>query len=162
MNRGILVSRGVPDKKDLIKIAEGICERKEEVLKMMKPTIEKLANGYEVVYTKQSREYFGLRDFYSLVKMLYASVTREMIEPDWTDIIYAVQRNFGGSFGDFEPTHIFLKSINPSLNNSNLLPAKQLIAEAMKQSLDSRYVLLLTKNNAALSIVQDQVGRRIF
>lgn len=124
---------------------------------MMKPTIEKLANGYESVYTKQSREYFGLRDFYSLVKMVYAMVQKKMNAPDWSGVTYAVQRNFGGYFGDFRPTEVFLKSVNPSLKESNLSPAKQLIADVMKHGMDSRYILLLTKNNAALSIIQDQV-----
>ena len=157
MNRGILLSRAVPDKTDLIKIAEGICAQNQEVFKLMKPVIEKLASGYEAVYLKQDREYFGLRDFYSLVKMVHSYIEQEMLEPDWTQVAYAVQRNFGGFYGGFKPTEVFLKAVYPNFKESNLVPAQILLTDVLAQTRDSRYVLLLTKNNAALSILQDQV-----
>jgi hypothetical protein len=37
------------------------------------------------------------------------------------------------------------------------MPPKALITEAIKQEGETRYILLLTKNNAALSIIQEQV-----
>ncbi len=79
MNRGILLSRGIPDKKDLIKSAEGICARDRDALRLMKATIEPLATGYYEVYKQQNREYFGLRDFYSLVKMVNAQVLANQV-----------------------------------------------------------------------------------
>ena len=157
MNRGILLSRAVPDKTDLIKIAEGICAQNQEVFKLMKPVIDKLASGYEAVYSKQDREYFGLRDFYSLVKMVHSYIEQEMLEPDWTQVTYAVQRNFGGFFGSFKPTEVFLKTIYPNIKESSLVPTKTLLTDVLTLKGDSRYVLLLTKNNAALNIIQDQV-----
>ena len=73
------------------------------------------------------------------------------------NIIHAVQRNFGGYFGNFKPAEVFLKTIFPHLNKDLLLPAKDLIVEAIKQEGETRYILLLTQNNAALNIIQDQV-----
>ena len=158
MNRGILLSRGVPEMEDLKKSAEGICARDKDTLRLMKRTIDLLAKGYYAVYTQQKREYFGLRDFYSLVKMVYAQVQDRQLEPNQMDITYAVQRNFGGYFGDFKPANVFLSAIYPAIDERHFLPPKALITQAIKQEGETRYILLLTKNNAALSIIQEQVS----
>ena len=159
MNRGILLSRGVPTKEDLIKTAEGICSSNNDDLSLMKAVIHRLANGYCKVYKKQEkeREYFGLRDFYSLVKMVRAQVHLEGTGAKDSNIIHAVQRNFGGYFGDFKPTEVFLKAVFPYLSKDLCLPPKDLIIEAIKQEGETRYIMLLTKNNAALNIIQEQV-----
>ena len=159
MNRGILLSRGVPTKEDLIKSAEGICSSDKDALSLMKAVIEPLATGYYAVYKKQEqeREFFGLRDFYSLVKMIYAGVQRTKRQPELSDIVHAVQRNFGGYFGDFIPTNVFLSSVYPNVTTDHFVPPKALITEAIRQKDETRYILLLTKNNAALNIIQEQV-----
>jgi hypothetical protein len=159
MNRGILLSRGVPTQEDLIKSAEGICSSNKDDLSLMKAAIHTLANGYYEVYKKQEREreYFGLRDFYSLVKMVCAQVHHNQCEPNEADIVHAVQRNFGGYFGNFKPAEVFLKSVYPNVDKDQFLPPKDLIVEAIKQEGETRYILLLTKNNAALNIIQEQV-----
>jgi hypothetical protein len=160
IKRGILLSRGVPTKADLIKCAEGICSgsNNNDVLSLMKPFINVLATGYYKVYNEQDREYFGLRDFYSLVKMVSAKVAETQKEPEWPDIVYAVQRNFGGYFGKFQPAYVFLKSVYPNIDEAHFMPPQSLIKEAILQKGETRYILLLTKNNAALNIVQEQVG----
>ncbi len=158
MNRGILLSRGVPTKADLIKSAEGICSGNEDASRLMKSTTKLLADGYSQVYERQEREYFGLRDFYSLVKMVYAMVERNGREPSREDITYVVQRNFGGYFGDFRPTQVFLSAVYQDVTEKAFKPAKALVMDAVRQEEETRYILLLTKNNAALSIIQEQVG----
>ena len=159
MNRGILLSRGVPTKEDLVKTAQGICSSNKDDLSLMKAVIHPLANGYYEVYKKQEkeREYFGLRDFYSLVKMVCAQVHLEGTGSKQANIVHAVQRNFGGYFGNFKPAEVFLKTIFPGMNNDLFLPPKDLIIEAIKQEGETRYIMLLTKNNAALNIIQEQV-----
>jgi hypothetical protein len=159
MNRGILLSRGVPTKADLIKSAEGICSgsNNNDALSLMKPFIVNLATGYYKVYKEQEREYFGLRDFYSLVKMVSAKVAETQKEPEWPDIVYAVQRYFGGYFGKFQPANVFLKSVYPNIDEAHFMPPQSLIKEAIRQKGETRYILLLTKNNAALNIVQEKV-----
>ena len=47
MNRGILLSRGVPTKDDLIKSAQGICAGNVDACRLMRSTIRALADGYE-------------------------------------------------------------------------------------------------------------------
>jgi hypothetical protein len=158
MNRGILMSRGVPTKDDLIKSAVGICSGNDDASRLMRSTTKLLAEGYIQVYERQEREYFGLRDFYSLVKMVYAMVEKNRREPSREDITYAVQRNFGGYFGDFRPTEVFLSAIYRDVTEEAFKPAKELVMEAVRQEDEMRYILLLTKNNAALSIIQEQVG----
>ena len=157
MNRGILLSRGVPGREDLIKTAKGICARDMDTFRIMQANIEPLANGYLAVYTQQKREYYGLRDFYSLVKMVFAQVFDRQSAPSPMDITKAVQRNFGGYFGDFKPASVFLSIVFPDFDERHFLPPKALITEAIRQEGETRYILLLTKNNAALSIIQEQV-----
>ena len=122
--------------------------------------IKKITLSYlcEKVYARQEREYFGLRDFYSLVKMVYATVGTHKREPSQEDITYAVQRNFGGYFGDFKPAQVFLSAVYPAVNTKLFKPARELVMEAVRQEGgETRYILLLTKNNAALTIIQEQV-----
>lgn len=157
MNRGILVSRGVPDKEDLIQTARGICAGNEDVNRLMKSTVKVLADGYYKVYEEQDREFFGLRDFYSLVKMVHRQVSESGTEPTRDNIVQAVIRNFGISFGDFKAAEVFLTSVYPDLNPEMIKPSKELVMEAIRQKEESRYILLLTTNNAALNIIQEQV-----
>ena len=82
-----------------------------------------------------------------------------MREPSQEDITYAVQRNFGGYFGDFKPAEVFLSAVYPDVNTRLFKPARELVMEAVRQEgRETRYILLLTKNNAALTIIQEQVG----
>jgi len=72
MNRGILLSRGEPDREDLIKSANGISSAggDKRSASLMATAIPQLTDGYLRVRDMQAREYFGLRDFYTLVKMV--------------------------------------------------------------------------------------------
>ena len=63
--------RGVPTQNDLVKIAKGICASDDDALELMATVFNDLAKGYCHLYETQDREFFGLRDFYSLVKMLF-------------------------------------------------------------------------------------------
>ena len=69
MNRAILLQRTPPDDKDLVKIGRGIGDK--ACRQLTDPIIPDLAEGYLAVYKDQEKEYFGLRDFYSLVRQLY-------------------------------------------------------------------------------------------
>jgi flagellar basal body-associated protein FliL len=73
MNRGIFVNRCSPDIEELKQIAIGICKNDEKVINVMEKYLPSLANAYIDLceQTKKHREFFGLRDFYSLVKMIY-------------------------------------------------------------------------------------------
>ena len=66
MNRAILLQRTPPDRPDLVKIGKGIGDK--ACRQLTDPIIPELADGYLAVYDVQEKEYFGLRDFYSLVR----------------------------------------------------------------------------------------------
>lgn len=100
MNRGILLSRTPPDIQDLIKIGRGIGEK--SCAQLTDPLIPDLAEGYMAVYATQKREYFGLRDFYSLVKMVSALAKERKNDLSYRNIELCVKRNFGKLSFSFE------------------------------------------------------------
>ena len=66
MNRGVMVTRGDPDAKELRLSARGICSNEEgDPVKMrLERYFEPLAEAYKEICKKQEKEFFGLRDFY--------------------------------------------------------------------------------------------------
>ena len=64
----------------------------------MKPLIEPMANSYLQIFKEASnhREFFGLRDFYSLIKMVFSFVEKSKQPPTWFEMLHAIKRNFGG------------------------------------------------------------------
>ena len=66
MNRGVMVTRGDPDVKELVLSAKGICQNKKSgvVIDSLSDHFSILAEAYHKICEKQSRQFFGLRDFY--------------------------------------------------------------------------------------------------
>ena len=66
MNRGVMVTRGDPDTRELQLSARGICSNQEDdpVKIRLEPYFEPLAEAYKGICEKQKKEFFGLRDFY--------------------------------------------------------------------------------------------------
>ena len=66
MNRGVMVTRGDPDVNELELSARGICSTKErdEVRNYLESYFRPLARAYYAICNKQTRQFFGLRDFY--------------------------------------------------------------------------------------------------
>ncbi len=72
MNRGVMVTRGDPGKKDLELSAEGICSNEEgdPVKNQLRRYFKPLSNAYIricCICEEQKRQFFGLRDFYRCV-----------------------------------------------------------------------------------------------
>ncbi|XP_064634464.1 E3 ubiquitin-protein ligase rnf213-alpha-like [Lineus longissimus] len=165
MNRGILVQRGVPDEEELIRSAEGICRTKREVFENIRPLIPRMAKAYLELYdsAQEIREFFGLRDFYSLVKMVYAFAEKSRAEPTWHQLEHAVRRNFGG-IENVDPVEVFRKKF-PNMSRHRRLDdpecdAKGLIKACLSgdgETSDSRYLLILTENYAALGILKQHL-----
>ena len=159
MNRGILLSRGTPTEEDLIKIGRGIGDK--NAAELIHPIIPELAKGYLAVYRKQKREYFGLRDYYSLIKMISATALLKKRSLTFSDVEKCVRRNFGGYFGDFHPGDLFLQQLSTLSRSSSdhevtqkMILEKCLLGIGDKSAEETRYLLLLTKNKAALQIIQ--------
>ena len=114
MNRALFVTRGEPSVAELIHSAKGIMQHDRVALDKIAPHMAHIADAYLEVCEaarRARREFFGLRDYYSLVKMLYAlcsnnsnsssssSSSKNIGTPalfDWPKLEYAVRRNLGG------------------------------------------------------------------
>ncbi|XP_022783821.1 E3 ubiquitin-protein ligase rnf213-alpha-like [Stylophora pistillata] len=172
MNRGIMLSRGQPDSEELVESAMGICSTNKRIQSFVAPLMNPLAQGYEQLYDTQRRsktlqeskkdEFFGLRDFYSLVKMVYKIAEEQRREPRWPEVEHAIRRNFGG-LDEIKPVEMFKHS---ALGGSRMMEqnegpssAVNLIKASLKDQKntkgESRYLLVLTENYAALPILKE-------
>lgn len=159
MNRGIFVSRWDPSEDELVKTAEGICSSSQQILLKIKHLFQPLAKAFLNIGNATSKnQFFGLRDYYSLVKMLFAAVKSTQREPDGGQLMEAILRNFSGQPEGFDPVRFFQEV----LQNPTEIPRPSTL-QMVEKNLDhgsnqeSRYLLLLTTNNAALHILQQQV-----
>ncbi|XP_073477176.1 E3 ubiquitin-protein ligase RNF213 isoform X2 [Aquarana catesbeiana] len=154
MNRGIFVSRGDPNRKELIESAKGICSSNNLILRKVVQHFLSFSEAYlEVCKTlkEQEKEFFGLRDFYSLIKMVFAFTKQSQDILTLDEIARAVLRNFSGK-DEVNALDIFLRDQRKNLADINTI---DLIMENIRSdSDDCRYLLILTKNYAALQILQ--------
>ena len=164
MNRGIMVTRGDPDEEELLCSAKEICHSESidpEILKSIEKWIPKLAKSYLkfVRITDTSREYHGLRDFYSLIKMLVYLCDKYKTELNDTILTHSILRNFGGS-SNTQLLNIFMQEISLPSNSTKgpdntpmgLIRAN-LSSSSSSFHAETRYLLLLTENYSALNIL---------
>ena len=174
MNRGIMVQLEDPSIEELVNTAHAIIKPSGQVDDLFSERlnlyVRSLAEGYFKLFQIQplflSRDYFGLRDFYCLMKMLY-SLCRQYNTPlNERIMIHAVMRNFG-EISDFDVLRVFNKFLT-GLDSSDIVPLSDplsLICASLDLPLNpgsareesafdrSRYLLLLTENYIALDIL---------
>ncbi|XP_066836382.1 E3 ubiquitin-protein ligase RNF213 isoform X3 [Anser cygnoides] len=157
MNRGIFVSRGDPSKEELIESAKGICCSARGALQKVEQYFHHFADAFENICKVQDREFFGLRDYYSLIKMFFALAKNSKSEPTPRDIAEVVLRNFSGK-DDINALEIFTSQL-PEKGEINARDISRI--ELVRQNIyssgedgDCRYLLVLTENYAALQILQ--------
>ncbi|XP_012308178.2 E3 ubiquitin-protein ligase RNF213 isoform X2 [Aotus nancymaae] len=166
MNRGIFVSRGSPNERELIESAKGICSSDSLVQDRVQGYFASFAKAYETVCRSQDKEFFGLRDYYSLIKMVFATARASNKKPSPREIAHAVLRNFSGKDG-IHALDIFLANLPEALSSEEVNPV-QLIRQnifgpsqkgpgGQLEDGESRYLLVLTKNYVALQILQQTV-----
>lgn len=159
MNRGIFVSRGDPSQDELVETAKGICASSKQILLKIKHLFPSLARAFSRICVKTSKnQFFGLRDYYSLVKMLFATVKLTQQEPDGKQLVEAILRNFSGQPEGFSPL-TFFQEVGQDLMEIPRPSTLQMVKKNLDHdaSVESRYLLLLTTNNAALHILQQQI-----
>ncbi|XP_060597648.1 E3 ubiquitin-protein ligase rnf213-alpha-like, partial [Ruditapes philippinarum] len=173
MNRGILVQREVPDLEELKNSANGICQTEDELGSWIKPLIEPMAISYLDIFeraSKNMREFYGLRDFYSLVKMVYWFVEQSKQRPTWYEMLHAILRNFGG-LDEVNPVKSFKENLSkvvhfderPKRTDPDCSPAglvQACLFDSKNTQSESRYLLLLTENYGTLTIIQQQILSR--
>ncbi|XP_013361468.1 PREDICTED: E3 ubiquitin-protein ligase RNF213 isoform X2 [Chinchilla lanigera] len=163
MNRGIFVSRGSPNEKELIDSAKGICSSDNLLLDKIQGYFGPFARAYETVCKEQDKEFFGLRDYYSLIKMVFATAKASNKKPSPQNIAQAVLRNFSGK-DDIQALDIFTASLPEArwteevstieLIKQNIYGGLQRATGTEGDDTESRYLLVLTKNYVALQILQ--------
>ncbi|XP_050829286.1 E3 ubiquitin-protein ligase RNF213-like isoform X2 [Serinus canaria] len=157
MNRGIFVSRGVPSREELIESAKGICCSARGTLQKVEQYFHHFADAYENICKAQDREFFGLRDYYSLIKMFFALAKSSNRDPTPQDIATVVLRNFGGK-DDVKALEIFTSELPEKGEiHAHDISRIELIRQNIYSSAedgDCRYLLVLTENYAALQILQ--------
>lgn len=159
MNRGIFVSRGDPSQDELVETAKGICASSNQILLKIKHLFPPLARAFSRICVETSKnQFFGLRDYYSLVKMLFATVKLTQQEPDGQQLVEAILRNFSGQPEGFNPL-TFFQEVGQDLMEIPRPSTLQMVRTNLDHdtSVESRYLLLLTTNNAALHILQQQI-----
>ena len=173
MNRGIFVNRCSPSIDELKDTVVGICKNDENVLKLLKKEnlIDSLSNAYlklcEIARSK-TREFFGLRDFYSLIKMIYWHIKEHCEENDalldWSFLDKAIRRNFGGLI-DIDPVMPFIRQfkqdkISVNVHGTGKVSVIELIKEALLKKTtedQNRYLLLLSQNDNALDLINNYI-----
>ncbi|KAK0137548.1 E3 ubiquitin-protein ligase rnf213-alpha [Merluccius polli] len=155
MNRGIFVSRGDPDEKELLESAKGICSSDQMLLEEVRDLFQPFARAYLNICKKQGKGFFGLRDYYSLVKMIFAMTKGTQKKPSKEKIVEAVLRNFSGK-DNVNTLTVFTEMllIKPNLESIDVTDLVRQNILAVGQEEECRYLLVLTKNYAALQILQ--------
>ena len=171
MNRGILVSRSVPTSEELVRSARGICRVNEVGGQHLEKLISPLSAAYEEIYRAQNcNEYFGLRDFYGLMKKLHQEFIRNGKKSlDWDTVENAIRRNFGEKenkaylvFREHLETLYeecralskdvdILRLVQENINEAN--KRAELTEEQRSMDNESRYLLLMTENFSALQLL---------
>ena len=170
MNRGVFVHRGAPTKEDLTLTAKGIFTSGEsDSYKEVADIVDAATESYWTVCrdqeecpvgeNQQIREFFGLRDYYSLLKMIFSIVKKNSENISECDVAYAVLRNFSGGPKDYLAVFCEkLKAVYPDFVLQTVSLKKML-----KDNLDfadgsqSRYLLLMSNNFTAVDLLSQVV-----
>lgn len=159
MNRGIFVSRGNPNTKELIESAKGICSSEHVMLQKIEHFFPIFANAYDEICKTQDKEFFGLRDYYSLIKMIFALTKTSEKEPAARDIAEIVLHNFSGKEG-VKALDIFMSKLpekgDVTCEDINTIDLIQRNICSGFENGECRYLLVLTQNYAALQILQQE------
>ncbi|XP_057290514.1 E3 ubiquitin-protein ligase rnf213-alpha-like isoform X3 [Hydractinia symbiolongicarpus] len=182
MNRGIMLCRGQPDLNELISTAKDICGSDPRVKHLISTLLEPLAESYLKIYEDQKEceklkkykkeEFFGLRDFYSLIKMVFCLARWKKGIPSLYDIEHAVKRNFSG-MDELDPWKIFKEHLQQYLEDEEELPAQSSLdlvkasfqdncpcytvrQNGKKRCSNARYLLVMTEEYAALPIIEER------
>ncbi|XP_019854153.1 PREDICTED: E3 ubiquitin-protein ligase RNF213-like [Amphimedon queenslandica] len=159
MNRGILVRRSEPSINDLIDSAKGICSDKDAQTRLAH-YFDNLARAYHEIFKNQPTEFFGLRDYYSLIKMLHWMTKSTGTILTVPQLRHAIKRNFSGftATKDFDPYKCFLNKL-PELENvqgaSNLMKRLHNKAVVLLKGEKSK-LFLATACNTTLEFTEER------
>jgi len=169
MNRVLYLARPDPDDDDLgntaVSIYQSTVDRDSEDEEINK-IIRALAEAYSMLkkcnrYTEYS-EYYGLRDFYSLIKFVSARISKDHELKQKLEIVkVGIERNFGRApkvngakqMGDYFTNVFKYKQVYDEIPEINPL-------ELVKQNLEdkqARFLLIMSKNDVATYILDQSL-----
>lgn len=165
------MNRNSPKTDELRETIKGICKKNETVLETMErmKMVESLSKAYlklyELAKEKNNSEFFGLRDFYSLIKMIYWHIkNNHKTDIEWSFFERAIRRCFGG-LADVDPIKAFVDQFNEDkLTISIKLEIKSNVIDLIKEAKsinvqyteeENRYLLLCTQNDNALEMINN-------
>nr|XP_039250627.1 E3 ubiquitin-protein ligase rnf213-alpha-like [Styela clava] len=150
MNRGIFLMRNNPTNVDLRKTGKEIVQNKR-IWKQNEEMFKCLTASYLEFYRKQKREYFGLRDYYSLMKMLCAKCSTSCPDISAEKVLYVILRNFSGGNETFSQSPDLQKLLaDCELTNINV---KDMILDNLGET-ESRFLLLLVNQFSVISLLE--------
>jgi hypothetical protein len=165
MNRGLFLSRAAPEQRELVNTARAIATNNNEESSMTM-MLAPIATAYQKVYDDlqpPSRpDFFGLRDFYFVLKELRA--LRDQFDREITrvDVDWVVRRNFGGVTNVEEIVETFQNCLGLMEVDASLAPptALHLIKDSLESAIsdDGRFLLLMTEGESG--IVKDLLFER--
>jgi hypothetical protein len=160
MNRAVHLYRPAPTIEDLSLTAEGMVRSAN-----LKGYLQSLAKAYDETYRYQEQgDFWGLREFYSTVRAINASLSQKRLETgheavslDGPTLMRSILRNFGGRPHEMNKiVNCFFSLLGlPVPNNWQDIMVEDLIIQNLKEP-DARHLMLLTKSNAALSLLLDR------
>jgi hypothetical protein len=171
MNRAICLHRTEPSQDDICLTGQRIVDaskasQQSVASRVLSEWLSPLARAYHAVYTSQAsfgRDFFGMRDYYSLVKLLRQRLNSRSAKnqdgnPVFDDALLtaAVLRNFGGNPSLTEYSlNQFLKACFGE-QTATALTHKPQINELIRDNLrdlTARHLMVLTSNGAALPVL---------
>ena len=161
MNRGLFVTRGKPSNHDLHKTAEAIFESDQTKLLNARPCIRAVTEAYLEIYEGQGREFFGLRDYYAMMKMLYAACSDSDTEAiTFDEVGRAVIRNFSGLSN--QVLQVFQKHCKDIFDNVELpkIPVMELIRSNLNPKVECRFLMILAEQYSAVNLLPEILGYR--
>ncbi|XP_076810018.1 E3 ubiquitin-protein ligase rnf213-alpha-like isoform X2 [Clavelina lepadiformis] len=155
MNRGIFVHRGAPTENDLKLTAKGIFSSETTQFKEIGEIVDVLTASYLEICENQEQEFFGLRDYYGLLKMIFAVANKSETDLEYYHVASAIKRNFSG--GKIDCVHIFLKHLQRIWPDAKV--PKFSLESMIRSNLDSvndcesRFLLLLSNQFTAMGLL---------
>ncbi|KAF7480724.1 hypothetical protein GHT09_008012 [Marmota monax] len=149
--------------KELIESARGICSSDSLVQDRVQGYFSPFAEAYEMMCHRQNKKFFGLCDYYSLIKMVFSSARASNNKPSCQNIVWAVLQNFSGK-DDIPTLDIFMVSLPEArcvgefstlelIKDNNCRDMKRVAVGEMDEA-ESCYLLILAKNYMTLQILQ--------